>query len=64
MYLAVKLKARLLSPSVVLPLGGFLAGIHHLQLVQKNYGKDLHGMRPKDLDHKDRQNYDAAPVIL
>jgi len=59
-HLAVKLKARLLSPSVVLPLGGFLAGVHHLLLVQESYGKDLHGMRLKDLDHKDRQNYDAV----
>ena len=56
-HLAVKLKARLLSPSVVLPFGGFLAGAHHLQLVQKSYGKDLHGMQAKDLDHKDCQNY-------
>ena len=56
-HLAVKLKARLLSPSIILPVGKFLAGIHHLRLIQQTFGKDVHNMRSKDIDHKDRQNY-------
>ena len=62
-HLAVKLKARLLSPSIILPVGKFLAGIHHLRLIQQTFGKDIHNMRAKDIDHKDRQNYDAAMHI-
>ena len=62
-HLAVKLKARLLSPSIILSVGKFLAGIHHLRLIQQTFGKDIHNMRAKDIDHKDRQNYDAAMHI-
>ena len=62
-HLAVKLKARLLSSSIILPVGKFLAGIHHLRLIQQNFGKDVHNIRAKDIDHKDRQNYDAAMHI-
>ena len=63
MHLAVKMKARLLSPSIVLPLGTFLVGVHHLHLVQANYGTDRHGLREKGIDHRDCQNYDAALYI-
>ena len=62
-HLAVKLKARLLNPSIILPIGKFLAGVHHLRLIQQSFGKDVHNMREKDIDHKDRQNYDAAMHI-
>ena len=29
-------------------------------MVQKMFGKDLHGLREKDINHKDKQNYDAV----
>ena len=58
-----KIKARLLSPSIILPVGKFLAGIRHLRLIQQTFGNDIHNMRAKDIDHKDRQNYDAAMHI-
>ena len=59
-HIAVKLKARLLQPSIVLPLGSYLAGSHHLHFIQNTFGKDQHGLREKDTNHKDRQNFDAA----
>ena len=59
-HVAVKLKARLLKPSIVLPMGKFLAGVHDLRLVQHTFGKDLHGMRERDVSHKDKQNFDAV----
>ena len=59
-HIAVKLKSRLIKPSIVLPLGKYVAGVHHLQLVQRTFGKDQHGLREKDINHKDRQNYDAV----
>ena len=62
-HLAVKLKARFLNPSIILPIGKFLAGIHHLRLIQQSFGKDVHNIREKDIDHKDRQNYDATMHI-
>ena len=59
-HLAVKMKARLLRSSIVLPLDPFLAGVHHLHLIQASYGKDTRDMRENNIDHKDRQNYDAV----
>ena len=59
-HVAVKMKARLLKPSIVLPLGRYVAGAHDLKTVQYVYGKDVHGMRERDINHKDRQNFDAV----
>ena len=62
-HVAVKLKARLLKPSVILPLGHFLAGSHHLKLLLTTFTKDQHGIRHKDLEHKDKQNFEAVSRI-
>ena len=51
-HVAVKLKTRVTKPSVILPLGNYLAGIHHLRMVFQNFSKDQHGMRITDIDHK------------
>ena len=59
-HVAVKLKARLLKPSVVIPMGKYLASSQHLHIVVDNYCKDQHGIRQRDLDHKDRQNFEAV----
>lgn len=59
-HLPVKLKCRLLKPSIVLPLGNYTAGSHHLNLIYDTFNKDQHGMRLRDINSKDRQNYDAV----
>ena len=59
-HVAVKLKSRLIKPSIVLPLGSYFAGVHHLRLVHRNYNKDEHGLRERDINHKDKQNYEAV----
>ena len=63
-HIAVKLKCRLLKPSVVLPMGTYTAGPHHLQIIIKTMGKNVHGLRERDIDHKDKQNYDAVLHII
>ena len=63
-HVGVKLKSRLLKPSIILPLGKYTAGAHHLHLLFQMYNKDQHGLHQKDLDHKDRQNYDAVVRIV
>ncbi len=50
-HVAVKLKAKLLKSSTVLPLGRFTAGVHHLLQIQSTFGKDKHGLRKKDLSY-------------
>ena len=62
-HIAVKLKARLLKPSIVLPLGSFVAGAHHIKVIRSSYSKGEHGLRDKDLNHKDRQNFEAVNRI-
>lgn len=59
-HVGVKLKSRLIKPSVILPLGNFVAGVHHLRMIQGRLGKDIHGLREKDINHKDKQNYEAV----
>ena len=59
-HIAVKLKSRLIRPSIVLPLGRYLAGVHHLRLLQRTFNKDQHGLRERDINHKDKQNFDAV----
>ena len=62
-HVAVKLKSRLLKPSIILPMGHYLAGGHHPNILASTFTKDQHGLRQKDLDHKDKQNFDAVTHI-
>ena len=62
-HVAVKLKSWLLRPSIILPLGNYTAGSHHLKLIHDTFSKDQHGLREKDINHKDKQNYDAVTCI-
>ena len=63
-HIAVKLKSRLLKPSTLFPMGEYVAGIHHLRMLQASFGKDVHGLRERDIDHKDRQNFSAVLNII
>lgn len=63
-HVAVKLKCRLLRPSIVLPMGDYAAGCHHLRCLQLTFPKDQHGLRERDIDYKDKQNYDAVIHII
>ena len=59
-HLGVKLKARLLTYSQILPMGNYCAQSSHLSLVQASFCKEQHNLRIKDLDHQDRQNFEAV----
>ena len=63
-HLGVKLKARFLMPSIILPLGNYLATNAHFQMVVKLYGKEKHGLRARDIDHRDKQNFDAVGQLI
>ena len=60
-HIAVKLKCRLLKPSIVLPMGSYVAGVHHLRIVKKMFQKDIHGLQERDID---KQNFDAVLHII
>ena len=39
-HVAVKLKSRLLRPSIILPMGSYVAAGHHIRMIQIAFGKD------------------------
>ena len=49
-HVAVKLKSRLLRPSSLLPMGNC---VQHLRMLQVSFGKDEHGLRECDINHKE-----------
>ena len=59
-HVGVKLKARLLTHSQVLPLGNYSAESTHLNLLNALFHKEQHNLRMKDLSHEDRQNFEAV----
>ena len=63
-HIAVKLKCRLLKPSTLLAMGSYVAGVQHLRTVKNTFQKDVHGLRERDIDYKDKQNYDAVLHII
>ena len=63
-HLAVKLKSRLFKPSIVLPMGLYVATGQHIHMIRKAFGKDQHGLRERDVNHKDKQNYEAISRII
>ena len=58
--MGIKLRSRLFTPSIILALGKYVAGAHHLQLVRSTYSKDQHGLRKRDIDCRDKQNFDSV----
>ena len=44
-------------------MGEYLAGAHHLRNITEIFTKDQHGLRLKDINHKDKQNFDAVTRI-
>ena len=62
-HTAVKLKGRLLKPQIVLPMGKYFVSSSHLHAVKLTFQKDKHGLRQRDIDHKDKQNFQAVMNI-
>ena len=59
-HLGVKLKARLMTQSQILPHRKFSAQSSHLTMLQFSFCKEQHNLRVKDLDHQNRQNTEAV----
>ena len=59
-HIATKLKSRLLKPSSLLPMGKYITGVQHLRMIQATFGKDVHGLRERDINPKDKQNFQAV----
>ena len=60
-HVGVKLKLRLLIPSIWLQVGPqFCASGNHHQMIRIACGKDEHNLREHDVNHKDKQNLDTV----
>ena len=59
-HITVKMKSRLLKPSILLPMGNYTAGAHYLSIIKTTFHKGEHGIRERDLNQKDKQNYDSV----
>ena len=46
--------------TIILPLGKYTAGGRHLRLLHNTFSKDQHGLWEKDINHKDKQNFEAV----
>ena len=42
----------------------YVAGVHDLRIVKNMFQKDIHGLRERDIDYKDKQNFDAVLHII
>jgi hypothetical protein len=63
-HIGVKMKSRLLKPSIILPMGSYIATPAHLHILVALHGKEVHGIRQKDLNHKDKQNFAAVENLI
>ena len=45
-------------------MGGYVAGIQHLGMLQLSFGKSEHGLRESNIDHKDKQKFNAVLNII
>jgi len=49
-----------MKPGIILPMGIYVASAIDLRMISESFGKEAHNIRIKDLDHKNRQNFDAV----
>lgn len=42
----------------------YLASGNHIRLIRIAFGKDQHSLRERDVNHRDKQNFDAVLHIV
>lgn len=62
-HTGLKVRNRLLKPSILLPLGNKQISLAHLKMLMNSAPKLVHGLNIGDIDPKDRQNYAAYEKI-
>lgn len=59
-HIGTKLRTRILKPSIVLPLGNFIASSSYLHVLIQEFSKDKHLLVPSDLKAEDKMNFRSA----
>ena len=55
--IAAKMRARILRAEKFLAIGNKIASVAHLKSLLQIFGKDVHLLKPEDLNAKDKMNY-------
>ncbi|KAJ1531323.1 hypothetical protein ONE63_000007 [Megalurothrips usitatus] len=55
-----RFKTRLLKPSIILPMGNFIASSSHLKIIINSASKAEHGLTEYDLTKSDKMNFNAT----
>ena len=45
-------------------MGNYIVAVQHLRLLHMNLQKEQHGLREREIDCKDKQNFDAVIDII
>lgn len=62
-HVGTKLRNKFLKPSILLPLGNFVASSTHLRILIAEKEKEEHALTMTDLDNKDKMNFRAVENI-
>lgn len=62
-HIATKLRGRFNTPSIILPMGKYVASKAHLVDLLQTAPKDQHCLQPSHLDDKDKMNYRSVRIM-
>ena len=54
------MRARILSAEKFLAIGNKIDSVTHLKSLLRMFGKDIHLLKPEDVNAKDKMNYDSC----
>lgn len=63
-HIGTKLRNRLLSPSIILPMGKFLVSVAHLKVLIDSLSKDKHLLTETDINPTDKMNSRSVDKII
>lgn len=63
-HLVLKIRNRLLKPSILIPMGNKQVSVSHLKILISNTSKDVHGLVLQDVCPDDKQNYRSLQKII
>lgn len=63
-HIGTKLRNRILTPSIVLPMGKKIVSISHLKILIGQFPKEDHKLVMSDLSYEDRQNFHSLEKLM
>ncbi|KAF2900402.1 hypothetical protein ILUMI_05785 [Ignelater luminosus] len=63
-HISTKLRNRLLSPSIILPMRGYLVSVSYLRILMETVSKDKHLLTQTDINPLDQMNFKSIEKIV